>query len=225
MEKEFLEKFKEDGINVEETKKYILKIKKYLDSFIENTDGELTKEECLVQFLEKYKEELKEKKVSTRRIMYVISQYNSCKEILNLSKSNKVKFNNLIKSSRQKEKNSKAGVLYNSLKTEEQLEITLRTVFRRNQKASEKDILIELKKDKAYFEEILKARLIQRIEESILYLNEYGTLDELIFSTNKQLENLDLKELTLRKRNPLSDERYDERPPCRHSTDLYQCFW
>lgn len=210
MEKEFLEKFKEDDINPEEAKKSILKIKRYLDEFIKNTQGELSKEEALEQFLSKYQEELKAKKVSTRRIMFVLSQYNSCKEILNLSKSNKVKFNNLVKSSRQKEKSFKNQVLYNSLKTEEQLEITLRTVFRRKPQATERDVLIDLKKDKARFEEALKDCLIQRIEESVLYLNEFGVLDELIDSTNKLLESLDLKELTLRKRNPLPTEIYDE---------------
>lgn len=208
--KEFLDKFKEEEINSEETKEYILKIKKYLDAFIKNSEGELTEEECLEQFLEKYEEELKPRKTTTRRLMYGVSQYNSCKMLLNLYKANKMKFNNLVKNSRQKEKSSKNEILYNSLKTEEQLEITLRTVFRRYPKATEKEILTELKKDKSYFEEMLKEEFIKRIEDSILYLNEYGTLDELIDLTNRQLESLNLKDITLIKRNPLPDEIYDE---------------
>lgn len=208
--KELIKKMKEEKFDSEKTKEYILKIKKYLDRFMNNCNGEISKEEALQQFLDKYNDEIKKRTTTTGRLMYGVSQYNACKVLLNLSKSNKIKFNNLIQTAKRLERENKTEPLDNSLNTEKQLIITLRTASRHNVQMTEKGLQAFLKVNKSYYEKALKEEFIKRIEECVLYLNEYGTLDELIESVNVELEKLNLEGIKIRKRNPLPDEIKDE---------------
>lgn len=208
--KKYIEKIKSEEMDPTKAKEYILKIKRYLDEFIKNCQGEISKEEALEQFLEEYNKELEIRKPSTARIMYGVSQYNACKILLNLSKSNKMKFNNLIKTAKQREKEGGFGTLSNSLNTEEQLIVTLRNALRQKVQLTEKDLQGYLKANKAEYEKVLKFDFIKRIEESIVYLDEYGALDELIEKVNSTLEKMNLSGAKIRKRNPLPDERCDK---------------
>ena len=52
--------------------------------------------------------------------------------------------------------------------------------------------------------------MIRIIHESVNFLNDYGMLDEYINQANDELEELGLKRLKLKKRNPIADEQYDE---------------
>lgn len=208
--KKYIEKIKNEEMDPTKAKEYIIKIKRYLDEFINNCQGEISKEEALEQFLEEYNKELKIIKPSTARIMYGVSQYNACKILLNLSKSNKMKFNNLIKTAKQREKEGGFGTLSNSLNTEEQLIVTLRNALRQNVQLNEKGLQGFLKANKAEYEKVLKSDFIKRIEESVVYLDEYGALDELVERANSVLEKMNLSGAKIRKRNPLPDERYDK---------------
>ena len=191
-------------------REYILKIKKYIDGFIEDEDTNLTKKEKLEQFLKTYKEETKIDPKQVLKYTYVLSQYNSLKELSNLEKANKAKLRKIISEAAKRENENSDDRLTISLNNEEQLLISAREILREYPKMKEKDILKTAQKRKTYISEYLKKCIIESIQNSVSYLNEYGILDDYIQEVNERLNGLDFNEVSVKKRNPFPDEYFDK---------------
>lgn len=218
--KKYVEELKLENADGERTKNYILIIKSKLDEFVQNCDGELTKQECLEQFKEAYVEDLKyNKDILVGKIYPYLLQYTSYKELLNFSKTNKLKFRKSIEEAKKREKASKGEKITISLDSEEQLIKSLMGILRENIEYKEKDILGRLQIWKLSISDKLKEMLIESIQSNVSFLEEYGILDLYIDEANNNFELLNLNELKLSKRNPIPDEygdghgnfvRYDE---------------
>ena len=220
----YVEELKLENADSERTKKYILVIKSKLDELIQNCEGELTKQECLDEFIEAYREDLKyDKDILIGKIYPFLIQYTSYKEIINLSRSNKLKLRKAIEEAKKREKTSKGEIIRISLDSEEQIIRSLMGILRENPEYKEKDILARLQIWKSSIQNNLKTMLIKSIQSNVAFLDEYGILDSYISEANDNFELLGLNELKLVKRNPIPDEygdghgnfiRYDEEKKC-----------
>ena len=216
----YLEILKKDNVDTETIKSFILRIKELFDEFVSNTEGELTKDECLEQFLDAYRDDLKYDKKVLLRNCFILNQYCSYKELLNLYKGNKQELRRLLLEAKRIEKGSgKDEELRITYDTKEQLVVSLREILRQIPNISEKDLLVTIQKRKSSIAEYLKTELIKTIHENIGFLNEYGRIDEYIRMANEILKEVGLDGMMYQKRNPIPDEygdgkgnfiRYDE---------------
>lgn len=204
--KKIIEELKNEKMDTQKAKEYICIIKRFLDKFINNCEGELSKEECLEQFLEYYNSELKTNPNETNKIVFELSQYNSYKELLKLYKSNKSKFKKVVTTAKEKEKTSSKEALFNTLNSENQLIISMRDIFRMFPKLSKKELVLLIQKRKSQTSEYLKSKIINSIQRSVGFLNEYGILDSYIEEANEEFEKLNLEGLKLKKYYCLPDE-------------------
>ena len=187
----YLEVLKKDEVDTSIIKSDILKIKEMFEAFVENTKGELTKDECLEQFLDAYREDLKFDKGLVLRNCYILNQYCSYKELLNLYKGNKQELRRLISEAKRLEKNEgKKEELIVTYDPKEQLIISLREILRSIPNISEKDFLVTVQKRKSSIAEYLKKQLIKSIQANVEFLNEYGRIDEYIENANEKLEEV-----------------------------------
>jgi len=206
----YIEELKLENADSVRIKEYILRIKTKLDEFISNCDGELTKEECLEQFIEEYYNNLiYDKNELLGRIFPFLLQYISYKEILNIYKSNKSKFKKVLDEAKKREKMSKGDRITISLDGEEQIIKSLMAIIRENPDYKEKEILSRIQIWKSNISGKLKDSLIKSIRSNIAFLEEFGILDTYINEANDNFEKLDLDELKVVKRNPIADEYGD----------------
>lgn len=225
MSKEFqtyLDEAQKENIDADRTKNYMLLIRRYLISLMGYED-EFTQEECINQFLEIYREDFKRDPSATLKNVYMLSQYNSYKELLNLAKGNQAKFAKLLETASKLESTANKETLNISLNAEEQILISLRDVIREFPRIKGKELLIVLQKRKAYVCEHLKNSLISSIQQNASFLSEFGILDEYIEYANRMTEKLDLQELSMSKRGIPADEygdgkgntvKFDEKRNC-----------
>ena len=211
MSKEFqkyLEEAQKENIDANRTKNYMLLIRRCFINFMGDED-EFTKEEYLIQFLETYREDFKRDPITTLKNVYILSQYNSYKELLNLAKGNQAKFAKLLETAQKLESVSNTEKLNISLNAEEQLLRSLRDVIREFPKIKGKDLLSMLQRRKVYVADYLKNNLISSIQQNASFLAEFGILDEYIEFANSIIKKLDLPELILSKRGIPADEYGD----------------
>ena len=214
---------KNESISV--TRKNLMRLKKYIDKLYEGVSyEEMSFDEKKDGFLEIYREELKANPKEALENTYILSQYNSYKEIFNLSKSNKSKLKKLIADAKREESKNNKEFLTISLDTEDQSVISLREIFRRNPWCKEREIIEEVQNRKSTVAEYLKKRLIKSIQRSVSFLNEFGILDEYIEDANNRLNELGLSELTLSKKYHLPDEYFDEKGNSIMYDEQKRCF-
>lgn len=222
--KRYVEELKVENVDTMKIKGYILRINNKLNEFRKNSDEELTKQECIDEFMEAYKEDLNyDKTMLIGKVFPFLMQYTSYKEILNLYKSNRVKFKKVVEEARKREKTSRGEIIRMSLDSEEQVIRSLMGIIRENPNYKEKDMLTRIQACKSGVSEELKEMLINSIQSNVAFLEEYGILDSYIDETNNSLEFLNLNELKITKRNPIADEygdgkgnfiKYDEEKKC-----------
>lgn len=207
--KKVIENIKEDTVNEEETKRYILAIKRVVKKAYETCKDEQTEEEILQDYLEEYDNDLKfrgeAKEIFNKTIMY-----ESYKSILSEYKGNKSNFDSIFREARKRENQKNTDIIFAKKETREAMISAVRYIIRSKNLTKEKDILSAINIEKTKISNELRSRMVKIIHSSLMILNEYGFIDEYIEEANKELEQIGLSELKYVKRNPIADRQYDE---------------
>ena len=190
---------KEETLDVETTKEYIELIQKYTQKMIDSYADERTKHEILQDFLEDFDGTLFTKSLG-KEICSETIKYKTCEELLSAYKGNKNIFANYKRLAKQ------SGI-YSNLPIDDERKISLiRSILSKNTNIKEKDMVELIKREENISSKKAKDMLIATIQNSVSFLNEYGIIDRNIEESNSMLEELDLTELKLKKRNPIPDE-------------------
>lgn len=208
------ESLKKQDLNPENTKKYILKIKRVLEQIKENEENNLTDNEIKESFEKDYKKDL-ELKAKASNIYVYIKKQRICQKILEIYKGNKNEFNRKMKTAKKLEEIDSNEDLKLALDDEKDVMRALRGAVRsvkyykdnkrsRYYGKSELDIIKEQEKEN---NQLAKRILITGIEQNIKYLEKFGIIDDYINEANLTLEQLDLSELKYKKRNPITDDQ------------------
>lgn len=204
------EQLKEQDLNPETTRKYILRIKEMISDIKENYEEELSDEEIKEVFDSEYKEDIKTK-CESADIYVALRKYYTCKKILSLYNGNNNEYKRKMNiAKRLEEKSSKEEIPLNFDYEKDSISalrgILRRKSFRINAGRSEIDLIKE--EERTNLEEVRKI-MINSLQKNISYLEKIGVIDEHIEKVNKSLENLDLSELKYIKRNPLTDDNVE----------------
>ena len=207
--KKIIELIKEETVDSKNTKKYILAIKRVLQSNYENCKGELSEEEILSEFLEEYAKDL-EFRGNANLIFYNMAKFEAYNGVLREFKGNKARFNSIVREAKKIEI-AEHGKLIQNLQTDHRnaMVSAVRYVMRAKGVTSNADIIAAIEEEKAKLEADSRMKMTSIIHSSTSMLEEYGFLDEYIESSNKDLEKLGLSEIQFSKRNPIPDEQYD----------------
>lgn len=207
--KNVIENIKKSSVDEEETKKYILAIKKVLGKAYETCKDEQTESEILQDYLEEYDNDLKFRG-DANSIFCKALMYGSYKKILSDYKGNKSSFDSVLREAKKREDKDNIENLVVKTDVRESMISAVRYIVRTKKVTKEKDILEAIGVEKAKLSSDLRKRMIHTIHSSLMMLNEYGFIDEYIEEANKELEQIGLSELQYVKRNPIADRQYDE---------------
>ena len=210
---EIFKKLKEQDLNPEITKKYILKIKERVDQIKEEQGENISDSEIKKIFEKEYTDDLN-LKVKASNIYVHIKKQRICKKILDMYKGNKNEFNRKMKTAKKLEEIDSKDDLALELDDEKDIIGALRGAVRsvkyaKNNRRSryygktELDIIKEQEKEN---NELAKQYLIRGIEYNVSYLEKFGIIDDYINEANSTLEKLNLSELKYIKRNPITDD-------------------
>lgn len=202
-----IEQVKEDTLDHEETKRYILAIKKPLRKIFDSCKDEQEKEEIIQDFLEEYKRDL-EFRGNISDIFQRMLMFNTYKRILNIYKGNKSEFESVIKEARRRESENRTEGLSIEMDLKESMISGIRYIIRTKNSTNETNIIQFIQKEKSDKAKELKDRMIRIIQFCVANLEEYGIIDEYIKASNTELEELGLSRLKYLKRNPIADEQY-----------------
>lgn len=208
--KRILEEIKEEDMNPKKTKKYIQIIKRYVDKIAQNSpQNERTKKEMYDEFLEIYDEENNNTLKNTRKLPCYMSQYDSYKELLKLSKGNEREFNKLLDASKAKATSLEA--LYGSINLNEQMVASLAQIIRNSGKKKKNELVSLIQDNKSDIAKVLKQDIMVSIQRSVSFLEDFGFIDDYINDSNESLKNLNLQDLSFEKRSAIADEEYDSK--------------
>lgn len=207
--KDIIEEIKKENINQEETKKYILAIKRVVKKAYESCKDEQEESEILEEYLEDYNNDLKFRG-KTQDIFNKMLMYNAYKNILRDFKGNKSNFDSIMRDAKKRESDNNASTITLNTNTKEAMISAIRYVIRTKNVIKEKEILNALQEEKSKVSKYLKDKMIDVMRDSVTLLNEYGFIDEYIAEANEELKELGLSELQYEKRNPIPDKQYDE---------------
>ena len=211
---EIFEKLKEQDLNPEITRKYLLRIKRFIEEIKENSEEELSEEQIKEIFDLEYKSDLKTKCESSDTYV-ALRKHSTCKKILDIFKGNKNEFNRRIKVAKRLEETSKEDDdLPLNFDYEKDMISALRGVLRRKQMRmyAGKSELELIKDEEQKNLRIAKKMMIDSIQKSIAYLEKFGIIDDYIKEANESLEKLNLSELKYTKRNPITDNEVEVIP-------------
>lgn len=207
--KDVIEEIKHTNINQDETRKYILQIMNVIQGALEQCNTEEERLEVLDEYLNEYKEELK----FVGNVTQIFSKtlmYGTYKRILADSRGNKSNFNSIIREAKKREAEKSFEPLSVKVDPKESMISAIRYMIRNSKGINEKQIIEFVKQDRNRIANEVKIQMIEIIQASVRYLEEYGCVDEYIETSNKELDELGLKDLKYYKRNPIADEHYDE---------------
>lgn len=207
--KDKLEEIKKETVDPEETKKYILAIKRVLGRAYENCKDEQSEEEILQEYLEDYENDLKFRG-EAHNIYNRMLMYSAYKRILKDYKNNKINFNITLRNAREREASDNISKISINTDTKEAMISVVRFVIRTYKIKRESEILEAIQKEIGLEERYLRDRMVHIIHSSVRLLNEYGFIDEYIAESNEELKQLGLEQLQYEKRNPIPDKQYDE---------------
>lgn len=208
--KERIEEIKEEQMNPENTKKYILAIKNVIKPIYDSCKDEMSQEELILDFIEEYKKDL-QFRGNAKPMYYDMAKYETYKRILQDFKGNKQNFNGVVREAKKIEETQNKRTIAN-LQTEyrKSMVSAVRYIMRTKGVTKDIDIVNSIKEEKGKIEKELRKRMTYIIHSSVSMLEEYGFLDNYIESSNEDLEKLGLSELKYLKRNPIPDEQYDK---------------
>lgn len=204
-----IERIKNSTINPEETKKYILSIKKVVRHLYDICKDDQEEGEILQDYLEEYENDLKFRG-NAQQIFNHMLMYGAYKRVLADSKANRTSFEAVIREARRREMEDSRCSITIKTDVKEAMISAIRYVIRTRHLTKEKEIVAAIQEEKAKTANDLRSRMINIIHSSIMNLNEYGFIDEYITSSNEELKQLGLGELQYEKRNPIPDIQYDE---------------
>lgn len=207
--KDVIEEIKQTSINQDETRKYILRIMKIMQGALEQCNTKEEKLEVLHEYLNEYKEELKFVG-NVPQIFSKILMYDTYKRILADSRGNKSNFNSVIREAKKRESENSLEALSVKIDPKESMVSAIRYMIRNSKGINERQMVDFVKEDKTRIAQQAKNQMIEIIQASVRYLDEYGCIDEYIELSNKELDELGLEDLKYSKRNPIADEHYDE---------------
>ena len=212
-EKEF-EKLKEQDLNPEITRKYLLYIKRFINEIKESSEEELSEDQIKEIFDLEYKSDLRTQCEASNTYV-ALRKYGTCRKILELFKGNKNEFNRRIKVAKRLEENSgDKDDLPINFDYEKDIISALRGMLRKTKMRiyAGKSELELLKDEEQNNLKIAKTIMITSIQKDVAYLEKFGIIDEYIKESNKTLEKLNLSELKYIKRNPITDDEVEVVP-------------
>lgn len=201
------EEIKEQDLNPENTRKYLLKVKRFIEQIKQESEEELSTEQIKEIFEKEYGENLRTD-CKASDIYVLLRKYATCRKILELIKGNKNEFNRRLKIAKRLEKVSPKDNLILEDNEEKDTIAALRGVLRnktrvRNAKKSEIELIKEQENE---IFNIAQQKMIDLIQESISYLEKFGVIDDSIEEVNEILEKLNLNEFKYVKRNPITED-------------------
>ena len=217
--KKVVEKIKKSTIQPEETKKYILAVKRVFRKAFEDCKDEYTESEILEMCLEEYNNDLKFRG-NAETIFYNLLKHDTFKTILDDYGHNKTNFNLAMREAKRREKEDKTGTIAFILNGKESMISCIRYAMRKGRTTNENDIIEYIKREKKELERELRSKMIRIIQTSVATLDEYGIIDEYIEISNSQLEQLGLSGLKFSKRNPIADEQYEDGQLVKDTEDI-----
>ena len=193
----------------EEIKEYMELVHNFFQKMIDSYEGEKSKKEIWEEFLE-YFEEDSFKKAIGREFFYDYFKLQTYKEFLKETRGKKQNsyLNKLINTAKQMENKDNRGVVnlpLNGTKDDRIISL-IRAILRSNGNVPYNTIVEIAKKGKTNMQEKVVNALIERIQQCVISLEDYGILDRNINDCNKVFEELGLDNLKFIKRNPLADE-------------------
>lgn len=205
-----IESIKEDTLNQKETKEYILAIKRVIKEIYENCKDEENQEDIIADFLEEYEKDLGFR--GNAEIIYSqMLKYISYKRVAKTYKENKKEFKKVFSEATTEEMKNGRETIRVSKEVRKSMVAAVRNIIRTKQTTKPQDILKYIEEEKDKLEQELRVNMINILHPSISFLEEYGFIDEYIDYSNKELEEMGLKEFRYEKRNPIADEQYDEK--------------
>jgi len=228
-----------ETLDPKKTKKDILRIKKLLNSLLQNCKGEASEQELLQEFLDEYKKELRTTKNIEEAYLFIL-QHRAYKKLLDKYIKNKSGFDKIVAEAEKREKANNNDEMPITIDINECMIAAVRRVLRKINVSKEAMLIELISLTKGKIDEItkskliaemnannekmlisqisllkdklereIKSKLIAEMQEDLAFLNEYGFLDEYIESSNEKLHELGLEKLSYLKRNPIPDEKYD----------------
>lgn len=206
--KKVIEDIKEDDLDPEQTKKYILKIKRVFRQAFENCKDEYDESEIFQMCMEEYYKDL-EFRGNAQEISNNMLKYDAYRKMLSYYVHDKSKFEQLVKSAMNYECR-KDTILDSKIDGKIFLTIGMRQVLLNSNSINEREIVEYIRSDRNRISNKLRRNMIKMIQSYVAILEEYGIIDEYINLTNDELETMGLGILKYSKRNPIADEEYED---------------
>ena len=204
-----LEKIKDDTLDQEETKEYILAIKGVIKQAYENCKDEQSQEKIISEFIEEYEKDLSFRG-NGKSIYGKMLRYVSYKGLTQAYDEKRSGFYNAVSEAKKLERKNpfeKVGV---EISLKQCMISAVRNIIRTKKLTEPKDILEVARGEQNKLGDELRTEMTRVLHSSIGFLEEYGFIDKYIEASNKDLEEIGLSELKFSKRNPIADEQYDE---------------
>lgn len=210
MEEEFgkiITMIKEETLDPEETKKYILVIKRLLEKSYIGIEGQ-DDEQGLEDFLADYQRDL-EFRGNAEKVFEGMFRHCAYKRLISYFKKDRRAFNLIVEEARGNvQLESMSEIIANS-DTHQSMVKIVKAIISKKSTAKPEDIFNEIQIQNQFAVEGLRERMINTIHDVVLMLEEYGFIDAYIEEANSELEELGLDKLKYEKRNPIADEQYE----------------
>lgn len=203
-----LEKIKDDTLDQEETKEYILAIKGVIKQTYENCKDEQSQDEIIAEFIEEYEKDLSFRG-NGKSIYGKMLRYVSYKGITRAHDENPNRFYDAISEAKKLEMKNPYEQVGVEISLRKCMISAVRNIIRTKKLTKPKDILEVARNEEDKLSDELRSEMIRVLHSSMGFLEEYGFIDKYIEASNKDLEELGLSELKYVKRNPIADEQYD----------------
>ena len=189
MEEEFrkiITMIKEETLDPEKTKKYILVIKRLLEkSYIgmeEQDDAQ-----GLEDFLFDYQKDL-EFRGNAENIFEGMFRHCVYKRLLGDFKKNKRTFNSMVDRAKNKEQTQEMSEIIANADIDQAMLRIVESVLMKKGNVRSEEIFSEIQIQNQIVVENLRQRMIKIIREVVMMLEEYGFIDDYITESNTQLE-------------------------------------
>ena len=195
--------------DVEEKKKYMELVRNYIQEIIDSYDGEKSTKEIWRDFIDEYKNDAFKTSIGSD-IFEDFLKYKTYKELMQIigKKEKRFMFQKISEKAKQKEKEDNTSFIGIPISgnMEARIESLLRYIYRFNASANEGLILKMCQGEKIKVHDNIKQNLIDRIQRSIIFLEDFGIIDNIIEESNSFLVKMGLSEVQYVKRNYLADE-------------------
>ncbi len=193
----------------EEIKEYMELVHNFFQKMQDSYEDEKTKKEVWEEFLEYFEEDKFEKSIG-REFFYDYFKLQTYKDFMKETRGKKQnpKLQKLINTAKQMESKDHLGVVnlpLNGTKDDRIISL-IRAIIRSNGNIPYDTIVEVAKKGKTNMQQKVVKELVERIQQCVVSLEDYGIIDRNINDCNKIFEELGLSNLKFEKRNPPADE-------------------